>query len=96
MKSLLSIGLVSILFFSLSVSAKTLSKPGAYKVEDITFTMIDPNDYGLRVRSIRPKFSKYPREHFPIVLRIAGGWGNSIFLLDNEIAKKLPLRESSL
>ncbi|MHA1733028.1 MAG: alpha/beta hydrolase family protein [Promethearchaeota archaeon] len=31
---------------------------------------------------MRPKVSKYQGEQFPAVLRIAGGWGTSTFLLD--------------
>lgn len=65
-----------------------LSKDNDFEIEDVTFNLKSRHGYNIRVRSVRPRFSKYPEKRFPTVLRIAGGWGVSTFLLNNRLAKK--------
>jgi len=91
-KALLTIVVVFVLFFALNAEPASLSKPGTYKIEDITFTLKSPNGYDLSVRSVRPKFSLYPDIKFPAVFRIAGGWGNMTGLLNGEMTKKTASR----
>ena len=58
-----------------------------YEIEEVTIYLESNYGYDICVRSIGPKLSKYPEEHFPAVLQIGGGWGTSIFMLDHHFAK---------
>ncbi len=67
----------------------TLSKNNEFKITEETFILRSPHGYNIEVKTVRPKFEKYPDKRFPAVLRIAGGWGTSTFLLKNPMVKKI-------
>ncbi len=66
----------------------TLSKNNNFEIEDVTVVLKSDYGYDLRVRFVRPKFSRYPAKRFPAVLRISGGWGSGLFLLNGKPARR--------
>ncbi|HDZ76685.1 MAG TPA: hypothetical protein ENH41_01205 [Candidatus Omnitrophica bacterium] len=65
-----------------------LNRNNSFETEDVIVTLKSDYGYGLRVRYVRPKLSRYPAKRFPAVFRISGGWGTGLFLLDAEAARK--------
>ena len=65
-----------------------LVKNNNFEIEDVTYFIKSDYGYRLKVRSVRPKLSRYPAKQFPAVLRIGGGWGFSTFLLNASLTRK--------
>jgi len=52
-----------------------LSGNNDFEIEVAILFLKSDYGYDIEIRSIRPKFSKYPQKRFPAVLRTGGGWG---------------------
>ena len=88
-KKILIVIIIFVLVIGFFVLQKVIpSEPtGKYKIEESTQILNSNNGYQIAVRVIGPKFSEYPNEKFPAVLRIGGGWGTSSFLLNSPNSK---------
>jgi hypothetical protein len=65
-----------------------LSPNNHFETEGGTISLESSSGYSILVRFVAPRFSKYPNKRFPAVLRIAGGWGPSTFLLEHPLTQK--------
>lgn len=68
------------------------SDSALFEMEEYFLDMQSNHGYALRVRAVRPKFTAYPDRRFPVLLRIAGGWGPSNFLLDSPRTREAAAR----